>query len=278
VTALTGSYNGLNLGPAGDVAIAEAVGLDDLPELRTTDQDRPGEGMVPGSDSARRRTLAMTLLLIVDTPDLLGAKRTAVQRAFRIQSNTELPLLISNTNRQLYCRPRRLTIDRDFDACWRTTRAEVELEASDPWWYDASDTALDFTLGTPATFFPLFPLRLSASEVFADATVNNDGDVDAWPVWSVTGPGAGLVLRNLTTGKMLSLNRTLSAGEIVTIDTRPRLKTVTLQDGSNLFSLLSGSLWPLAVDVNAIRVEFTGATSASVVSLRYRRRRIGIGV
>lgn len=147
------------------------------------------------------------------------------------------------------------------------------FRAFDPFWYDTTTVTSPFTTGTTASFFPIFPWRLASSEVFADATVVNDGDVDAWPVWTITGPGSGLVLRNLTTGKVLSLNRTLLAGEIVTIDTTPGVKTVTLNDGTNLFGLLTDrQLWPLARGTNSIRVELSGATGATSVVLTYRRR------
>jgi hypothetical protein len=148
------------------------------------------------------------------------------------------------------------------------------FRACDPYWRDADWTQVDYTTGTVATFFPFFPLRLSSSEVFASATIDNDGDVDTWPVWNITGPGSGLILRNLTTGLLLSLTATLGAGESVEIDTTPGAKTVTKNDGTNLFGSLStdSELWALAAGSNSIQIELTGATSASVVSLRYRRR------
>lgn len=154
-------------------------------------------------------------------------------------------------------------------------RSVLTFVTEQPYWQDASDTVQSWTLlSSLATFFPFFPLRLSGSEVFADATVTNDGDVAAWPVWTIGGPGSSPILRNLTTGDMLSLPVTLLAGESVTIDTRPGAKTVTKQDGTSLFgSLAAGSsLWPLAQGSNSIRIEMSGATSVSSVTLTWRRR------
>lgn len=148
------------------------------------------------------------------------------------------------------------------------------FRACDPYWRDAEWTQEDYVTGTAATFFPIFPLALASSEVFAASTVDNPGDVETWPVWNVTGPGSALVLRNLTTGLVLSLTATLSAGESVSIDTTPGEKTVTKNDGTNLFSGLSddSELWALAAGSNSLQIELTGATSASAVSLRYRPR------
>jgi Phage tail protein len=154
-------------------------------------------------------------------------------------------------------------------------RAILRFVTEQPYWQDASDTVQTWTLlSSLATFFPLFPLRLSGSEVFADATVTNDGDVEAWPVWTIAGPGSSPILRNLTTGDLLSLPVTLLAGESVTIDTRPGAKTVTKQNGTSLFGSLTAtsSLWPLAQGSNSVRIEMSGATSVSSVALNWRRR------
>ena len=62
--------------------------------------------------------------------------------------------------------------------------------------------------------------------------------------------------------------------DAVTIDTRPGAKTVTKQDGSNLFGFLAWppQLWSLAQGSNSVRIEMSAATSASSVVLSWRRR------
>jgi tail protein len=160
-------------------------------------------------------------------------------------------------------------------------RAILRFTTEQPYWRDVSDTAAGpWSVGTAATFFPIFPLRLSASEVFADVTVVNAGDVEAWPVWTITGPGSDPVLRNLTTGMVLSLDTTLVGGETISVDTRPYTsavptgKTVTKNDGSSLFATLSAtsSLWALIAGSNSVRIELSGATASSRVSLAFRQR------
>jgi hypothetical protein len=147
------------------------------------------------------------------------------------------------------------------------------FRAFDPFWYDSTTVAGTFATGDVASFFPIFPWRLASSEVFADATVVNDGDVEAWPQWTITGPGTGLVLRNLTTGKSLALDYELVAGAVVTVDTSPGVKTVTLDDGTNLFgNLTARQLWPIVRGSNSVRVELAGATSDTEVAMTFRRR------
>lgn len=156
-------------------------------------------------------------------------------------------------------------------------RMVLTFRAFDPYWYATSDTTDTYTTGTPATFFPFFPLRLTSSTIFASPTINNTGDVECWPVWTITGPGSSIALRNLTTDKLISLSTTLAAGETITIDTRPGKKTVTKNDGTNLYGDLSSDseLWPLERGNNSVQIEMSSATSASQVVISYRLRYLG---
>lgn len=155
-------------------------------------------------------------------------------------------------------------------------RLVLAFKAYEPYWKATSDIVQDFTVGgSPATFFPFFPLRLTASEIAVDATVTNTGDVEAWPVWTITGPGSSIVLRNLTTGRDVTISGfTLGAGETLTIDTRPGYKTVARNDGANLWPYVAtaSSLWSLAEGSNSVRMEMATTTSSSALRLSYRTR------
>lgn len=148
--------------------------------------------------------------------------------------------------------------------------------AYDPYWYDVSPTSKSFALTSVPSFFPIFPLRLTASQLVVDDTVTNAGDVVAWPVWTITGPGSAVTLRNSTAGLLISIpSITLTAGQVLTIDTRPGAKSVTLNDGTSLFSSIDhtvSQLWSLREGVNAIRLEMTGITAASALSVSYYQR------
>lgn len=156
--------------------------------------------------------------------------------------------------------------------------AVLHFVTEQPYWQDVSDTVSSWQLNAAtATFFPFFPLRLSNSTIFADVTVDNTAsDVEAWPVWTITGPGQNPVLRNLSSGKVLNLPVTLLTGESVVIDTRPGQKTVTKQDGSNLFGSLASppQLWSLTAGlINSVRIELNNAIAGvSQVQLNFKKR------
>lgn len=151
----------------------------------------------------------------------------------------------------------------------------VTFRAFDPLWRDASDTTDAFVINDPVSFFPFFPLRLTNSQIAVDDTVNNTGDDDAWPVWTIVGPGSVIKLSNLTTGEVISLpTTTLGVGESIVIDSGA--KTATRQDGSNAFPALDifvSTMWALQVGVNLIRLEMSAAVvGVSSLQVSYRKR------
>ena len=155
-------------------------------------------------------------------------------------------------------------------------RAPVKFRAWSPYYQDVSATTFIYVIGTPKPFFPFFPLVLSSSEVFADTTVTNTGDVDTYPVWEIYGPGGDVIIQNLTTGKQFDLSAVpdLLVGQGIIVDTTVGIKTVTRDDGTNLFSYLTwdSSLFPLVPGPNALRVVMTHSTVDSAVRLNYRQR------
>jgi hypothetical protein len=165
------------------------------------------------------------------------------------------------------------TLDSTRGMTWQ--RASLEFLCEEPYFLDESPTSSTIAYNTTtATFFPFFPLRLSSSSVFGATSINNDGDVSTWPRWTITGPGSAIYIKNTTTGKTINLDVTLAAGETVSIDTKPGVRTVTKNDGTNLFGLLSSSssLWSLAKGTNAIQLEMSSADVGSSIGYSYERR------
>lgn len=155
----------------------------------------------------------------------------------------------------------------------------VTFRAVDPYFTDITDTSTVYSGGTPRLFFPIMPLWLSADSVSVTANINNDGDIETWPVWEITGPGTSIRIRNLTTNKSIFLEGlNVLAGEKITIDTRPGKKTVLDNAGNNKFSSLSAEskLFSLEPGINQVNIEVGGTISISQVALNYRRRWLSV--
>ncbi len=176
--------------------------------------------------------------------------------------------------RELHCRHRgRLDFEEDpanfnREPAWQW--CTPTLRAHDPFWYDAAERVATYAAaGTLADWFPLPPLRLVTSSVFATPTIDNPGAVATWPRWIITGPGVDPALTNATTGETLRLGGTLGAGETIAIDTRPGAKTVEGSDGTNRYPQDGSTLWALVPGVNSVEIQMTNATADSRVQLNF---------
>lgn len=181
------------------------------------------------------------------------------------------------TSRQIVCRYAGGLEPREdwaaFNANWVTVVAV--FRAQDPYWTDTEDTESVYAIGDLGLWLPFPPITVVAGDVIASPTVVNDGDVEAWPVWTITGPSTSVTLTNTTTSRSLEVSQPLTAGQTLTIDTRPGAKTVLDQDGASAFALLDAvndDLFPLAVGSNVIDIQLEGATLDSSVQLAYKRR------
>lgn len=176
------------------------------------------------------------------------------------------------SERELSCRyvsSLQITEATAFDAAWQSM---LVFRAVDPYWYDSSSQTVIVAPGPSPSFFPFFPLKLGASEASDSVSVVNDGQVEVWPVWSITGPGT-FSASNDSLGEEWVLEHELGGGEIVTIDTRPGIKTVVSSSAGDLFGALTdtSNLWPLGVGSNQVTLTVSGADEESRLVLSWRR-------
>lgn len=104
-----------------------------------------------------------------------------------------------------------------------------------------------------------FTYGLSPVNPGGEMTVVNSGNLDAYPVFTITGPGQVPIITNATTGASFVVNRNLVAGEVVTIDSR----TGAVNPSS---VRLLGRPFVLVPGTNTIRWRmFTGAYSSDAL-------------
>lgn len=222
--------------------------------------------------------LQIPILIFGDTPIQLEQNRRTLLEAMRPSRGVGILQHGSNDGqtRNLFCREvgRMRTIGAHTPAMLRTG---LILQAADPFWYDTN--YISYTLSPSGTvlFFqnPFLPVHLSPSSASGAFSVENLGQAEAWPKWVITGPGNTIVLTNVTTGEVLTINITLaSSSQILTVDTNPGNPSVTREDGSNQWSAITStsSLWSLAEGHNDITLSMAGTSGASQLQLQYRQR------
>lgn len=108
----------------------------------------------------------------------------------------------------------------------------VTLVAAQPFW-EGPDVSRTFTASTPSEFF--LPAGgvffISPSNTLDTATMDNPGDEAAWPVWLITGPCTSATVG--ADGRDIVVPFALTAGQTLTIDTRPDRQTVVDHTGAS---------------------------------------------
>lgn len=266
--------------PAGYRMLAGATGLD-APEYDVT------VGAVPGLDGAQLRSVRPAPRLIRWPMLISGRTRDEYRARARRLLNAFDPAKgpgtlqvqeADGTTRLLRCiytggleGDGALTASGDG----RWLRAVVQFLAPNPWWAAATPITRSFPYsgGPAALFFPILPLELSVAAVLGDTTVDNPGDVDAWPIWQITPPALGVTLRRTDTDETIDLAGAIPAGDALLIVTEPGQQSIRLLSGENRWpNLLEGStLWKIPGEATGVPVELLvdGAAAGTLITLTY---------
>ncbi|WP_241836216.1 phage tail domain-containing protein [Streptomyces sp. JS01] len=164
--------------------------------------------------------------------------------------------------------------DESLDAAGRRwCIGVVTFAAPSPYW-TGGEVTTEWKNSAGGDFFPFLPLVVGDSQVLGSVTVENDGDDDAFPVWTIKGPATSVTLTNTTTGQTLVLTRTITGADTIVIDSRERRQTALLNGVTNLWPNLSNAsaLWPLETGVNKLTLTVAGSTSATSVRMTYQPR------
>lgn len=148
----------------------------------------------------------------------------------------------------------------------------LTLYCPEGFWRDAEAVSVPRAFGSTASFLSPFP-TISSSQLLGATTIDNPGDVDAWPEWTITGPMSSLTATNSTVGRSFVLNYTLTAGQQITITTlQPSIRG---PGGTNIVNSLnwpSAYLWGLYPGSNTVSFAVTGAGSGSTINLAFHPR------
>lgn len=153
-------------------------------------------------------------------------------------------------------------------------RAVVSLLAEDPYFFDPVPVVSTRAFAGTANFLSPYPL-VTSSQVLGNTILTNPGDVESWPVWTITGPASLVTVTRTDTGEAFVLDPNaagiahgnLLAGEQVTVTTDP--PAVRYQDGTNWIGTLNwptASLWALQPGDTPVSIVLTGAGTGSSVT------------
>lgn len=156
----------------------------------------------------------------------------------------------------------------------------LTLYCPDAYWADVIPETVLRQFSNWGTYLGDYPF-VSNSQILGNTTIANPGEVEAWPIWRITGPTSLVTATNVTTGESWELdpNATgvahgpLLAGETVTITTRkPTVRGPAGQIWTAAINFPTAVLWPLEPGDNQVTFALAAAGSGSQVELTYQPR------
>lgn len=156
----------------------------------------------------------------------------------------------------------------------RDVQTVVTFRAADPYFTASTISAQKIGGDTTSGAFlsSLVALPVAASQAIGEITLDNTGDVDAYPLWEVYGPGRDLTVKS-PSGETLRWTGTLTAGEKLIVDTRAG----TVVDGTraNRYGLLAPAprFWTIRPGVSTATASLLDTTSTSKIVCSWQPRK-----
>lgn len=119
---------------------------------------------------------------------------------------------------------------------------------------------------------PLTKLQISSAQTIGSVLVENDGDVDAFPVWNIRGPGTAFTATRQADGATFTYDATITNVNPITIDAET--KKVTDASDVNVYTNLSYApkLFSIPPGASTIDIEMVGSDATSLVTFYFRPR------
>ncbi|MFD8088974.1 phage tail family protein [Streptomyces malaysiensis] len=236
---------------------AGATGLDMPPfELHSDDSPNLDGGMYRGTRATQREIMLPVYIWGVDRRSLKDQKRKLLTSLNPKNGYCVLKFIESDGQpKYLYAFYKAgLEGNESEDAAgFRWLKIGIQMTAFDPWFYSDNLHVAEWNFGDGAPFLgpKFFPLNLSEGHPSTtELPVINPGDIEAWPVWEITGPVQSFKFTNQA-GKSFGIDKQPGGGDVVAsgrkliIDTRPGYKTLLDDQDTNYYPLLAANpqLW-----------------------------------
>ncbi|MEW2402124.1 hypothetical protein [Streptomyces sp. NPDC046862] len=256
------------------------------PPLRTADVEPPGEdGLWLAADYYSGRTLRIDAAIkkagdFTGVLDQLAALQAdADTAAVRGQGGTTMNLRLKFPGRPTrVVRGRLRKLDADVtQGIHGYIPLDVEFQGQDHLYYADTPDTTSMPLGSLTeggmTFPLLFPFDIAgeASAIARPGYLQVTGTAATWPVLRVNGPCANPTINHVTSGRSITVQTTLAAGEWVEIDTRPGWRTVLRENGGGAPLAPTSRIdqFQLTPGLNEIRWNATDPTLTSTLAVTW---------
>lgn len=154
----------------------------------------------------------------------------------------------------------------------------AQFQCPNPYWIRQESESISIGTagagrGLIGTGKSLSELQIGSSQAIGEVTLENNGDVEAYPVWEFKGPADYVTLTNFDESKSFTYNAPILSDETITVDTF--LGTVKDQTGANMYANLSAApkFFTIPAGISEVNIEAVGTDSNSLISLFFQPRK-----
>ena len=195
-------WGDLQFGPGSQYAVTAIEGIDDLPDIRAEDVERPGQhGEYTGPDYTGPRTVQLKLGMHADSPDQLRALSLALRAATQPQREpAALQFLDQDT--LVWAKVRKRSIPYDAEYLWSIGDAALEFYCADPYLYGLAEQSATTTAYSPSAGRQ-YPLAYNGAGVeVQNLALNPSAEVDLTNTVTL---GANLTRTRVTTDAVVGV-------------------------------------------------------------------------
>lgn len=143
------------------------------------------------------------------------------------------------------------------------TNYGITLDAEQPYWESGTDVSQSWKGGVPVPFFGTTGIVTIAGKSMATATVDNLGDVEAYPIWTLQGPLSSATLG--INGRNVVIGFDIPTGSTLVINTAPGELTAVMNGVDKIKGLATSDFAPVPVGTNLpITLSTVGAGSVTM--------------
>lgn len=159
----------------------------------------------------------------------------------------------------------------------------ITWKCPNPYWQSIEQKTEPLAAFMPKFTFPFsFPVQFG--ERGSQATLINDGDVPCPVEIEFNGPATKPIIKNITTGEFIQINKELLAGEKLIINTSEgRDRRVVIDKGNGVIEnawgyidIWESTLFMLDVGENVIAYDAIASGGQAVVKVSFRKRYVGV--
>jgi hypothetical protein len=181
-------WGDLTFGPGTPYAVSVLEGLDDLPDIRTDDLERPGQhGDYTSPDYTAARTITLGLTMVADDPDAYRQLCLDLRAATQPQ-RTPAALQFTDQDTLVWAKVRRRAIPYDAENLWRTGTAALELYCADPYLYGLDERTQSTTAYSPSAG-RTYPLVYAGVPELRNLVLNPSSELDVANIAAYTASG-----------------------------------------------------------------------------------------